>query len=75
MQQANGGQYIGAFTDGKKIFEEEVAQGNIRSQGFDLNGIWAPFYTHHKVMAGLRDSYRVLEMKRRWMLKRSLLTI
>ena len=60
IQEANGGEYLGAFTDGKKIFEEEIAQGNIRSQGFDLNGIWAPFYTHHKVMAGLRDAYRLL---------------
>jgi DUF1680 family protein len=42
-----------------KIFEEEVAKGNIRSQGFDLNGIWSPFYTHHKVLAGLRDAYQL----------------
>jgi DUF1680 family protein len=60
VQEANGGQYMGAFTGGKKIFEQQVAKGNIRSQGFDLNGIWAPFYTHHKVMAGLRDVYRLL---------------
>lgn len=60
IQQANGGEYLGAFSNGKKIFEEEIASGEIRSQGFDLNGIWAPFYTHHKVMAGLRDSYRLL---------------
>ncbi len=60
VQRANGGGYIGAFSNGKKIFEEEVAKGDIRSQGFDLNGIWSPFYTHHKVMAGLRDTYRLL---------------
>ncbi len=60
VQEANGGQYLGAFDNGKQIFEEEVARGDIRSQGFDLNGIWAPFYTHHKVMAGLRDAYRLL---------------
>jgi len=60
VQQANGGGYIGAFSNGKKIFEEEIARGEIRSQGFDLNGIWSPFYTHHKVMAGLRDAYRLL---------------
>ena len=58
-QQADGAGYIGAFDNGKRIFEEEVAVGNIRSQGFDLNGIWAPFYTHHKVLAGLRDAYRL----------------
>ena len=25
-----------------------------------MNGIWSPFYTHHKVLAGLRDVYRLL---------------
>lgn len=60
VQEANGDGYIGAFNNGKKIFEEEVANGEIRSSGFDLNGIWSPFYTYHKVMAGLRDAYRLL---------------
>ena len=59
VQQANGDGYLGAFKNGKKIFEEEIAKGNIRSQGFDLNGIWAPFYTHHKVLGGLRDAYHL----------------
>lgn len=61
VQEANGGQYLGAFDNGKRIFEEEVAKGEIRSQSFNLNGIWSPFYTHHKVMAGLRDVYRMLD--------------
>jgi uncharacterized protein len=52
-QQADPDGYIGAFANGKKIFTEEVAKGNIRSQGFDLNGIWAPFYTQHKILSGL----------------------
>ncbi len=64
VQRANGGQYLGAFDNGKAIFENEVAKGEIRSQGFDLNGIWAPFYTHHKVMAGLRDAYQLLGNQR-----------
>jgi len=59
LQEADGNGYIGAFTNGKKIFENEVTKGNIRSQGFDLNGIWSPFYTHHKVLAGLRDAYQL----------------
>lgn len=50
--------YLGAFPTGKMIFEEQVAKGNIRSSGFDLNGIWSPFYTVHKILAGLRDAYR-----------------
>src|SRR3989304_2264101 len=35
-QEADGKGYIGAFPDGKRILEEEVAKGNIRSAGFDL---------------------------------------
>lgn len=49
--------YIGAFPKGREIFVNEVSKGNIRSQGFDLNGIWSPFYTMHKILAGLRDTY------------------
>jgi uncharacterized protein len=59
IQDHDGNGYIGAIPKGKMIFETEVAKGNIRSQGFDLNGIWSPFYTHHKIMAGLRDAYRL----------------
>ena len=58
IQETSGTGYLGAFTNGRKIFEEQVAKGNIRSQGFDLNGIWSPFYTMHKILAGLRDVYR-----------------
>ena len=58
-QVADGDGYIGAFPNGKKILEEEVAKGNIKSEGFDLNGIWVPYYTQHKVMAGLRDAYHL----------------
>ena len=63
IQDANGNGYLGAFPKGKKILENEVAKGDIRSQGFDLNGIWAPFYTEHKMMAGLRDAYRLCQNK------------
>jgi len=58
-QSADTDGYICAIPNGKKILEEEVAKGDIRSQSFDLNGIWVPFYTQHKVMAGLRDAYRL----------------
>lgn len=56
-QEAGGNGYLGAFPDGKRILEEEVAKGDIRSQGFDLNGIWVPFYTQHKLLMGLLDAY------------------
>lgn len=55
-QDANGNGYVAAIPDGKRVFAE-LARGEIRSQGFDLNGCWVPWYTTHKVMAGLRDAY------------------
>ena len=61
LQDADEKGYIGAFPNGKKILEEQVSKGDIRSQGFDLNGIWVPFYTEHKMMAGLRDAYRLCQ--------------
>ncbi|MGV8094604.1 MAG: beta-L-arabinofuranosidase domain-containing protein [Mangrovibacterium sp.] len=63
-QQADGEGYIGAFPNGKKILEEEVAKGDIRSKGFDLNGIWVPYYTQHKVMMGLMDAYKLCGNKK-----------
>ncbi len=49
--------YLAAFPGGRKAFAE-IAKGDIRSSGFDLNGLWAPNYTFHKELAGLRDAYR-----------------
>lgn len=59
VQEAAGDGYIGAFPGGKRVFEEEVAKGVIRASSFDLNGIWAPWYTHHKILGGLRDAYHL----------------
>ena len=59
LQDTDGNGYIGAFPNGKKILRKRSAKGDIRSKGFDLNGIWVPFYTEHKMMAGLRDAYRL----------------
>jgi hypothetical protein len=63
VQDQRGTGYLGAITDahgrdGAEIFEQDIAAGNIRSGGFDLNGMWAPWYTLHKTFAGLRDAYR-----------------
>jgi DUF1680 family protein len=57
VQDAQGDGYLGALANGKEKFNE-VAQGNIRSGGFDLNGLWSPWYVLHKDFAGLRDAYR-----------------
>jgi DUF1680 family protein len=44
--------------DAESLFEQ-VAKGSIRSGGFDLNGMWSPWYVEHKLFAGLRDAYRM----------------
>jgi DUF1680 family protein len=48
--------YIGAIPREDSLWSE-VAAGKIRSHGFDLNGAWSPWYTVHKVMAGLLDAW------------------
>lgn len=45
------------LTDGKELFKR-LSEGEIRSGGFDLNGMWSPWYVLHKTYAGLRDAYR-----------------
>ena len=54
MLSMNG--YVGAVPREDSLWTE-VAAGNIRSHGFDLNGAWSPWYTVHKVMAGLLDAW------------------
>jgi DUF1680 family protein len=64
-QAANGDGYVGGCTrkrndqveDGKRIFPELI-QGDIRSAPFNLNGVWSPLYTVHKLLAGLLDAER-----------------
>ena len=46
----------GDLVDGKGRFEE-ITNGVIQSSGFDLNGMWSPWYVEHKIFAGLRDAY------------------
>ena len=55
-QRARKTGYVGAIPREDSVFLE-VSHGNIRSRGFDLNGAWSPWYTIHKVMAGLLDAY------------------
>jgi uncharacterized protein len=57
-QQAGGDGYVGAIPRGREVFAE-VSRGDIRSQGFDLNGSWVPWYTLHKQFAGLIDAYQL----------------
>jgi DUF1680 family protein len=57
VQDKQGDGYLGALANGKEQFIE-ISKGNIRSGGFDLNGLWSPWYVLHKTYAGLRDAYR-----------------
>jgi DUF1680 family protein len=70
IQDKQGDGYIGALmadsrqngkvtlVDGKQRFAD-LARGTIASGGFDLNGMWSPWYVEHKLFAGLRDAYRL----------------
>jgi uncharacterized protein len=59
-QKARKTGYVGAIPKEDSIFGN-VAKGEIKSSGFDLNGGWSPWYTVHKVMAGLVDAYLYCE--------------
>jgi uncharacterized protein len=59
-QAAHGDGYVAAIPNGRQVYAE-VAAGDIRSSGFDLNGCWVPNYTMHKLFAGLRDAYRLAD--------------
>lgn len=62
-QDAAGDGYVAGFTrrkdgkieDGRAIFPE-LARGEIRAAGFDLNGCWVPFYNWHKLYSGLFEA-------------------
>lgn len=62
IQDAQRDGYLGALMDNQgvdgKIRFQELCKGVIRSGGFDLNGLWSPWYVEHKLFAGLRDAYR-----------------
>ncbi|WP_447642545.1 MULTISPECIES: beta-L-arabinofuranosidase domain-containing protein [Chitinophagaceae] len=55
-QEARKTGYVGAIPKEDSIFGL-VQKGIVHSGGFDLNGGWSPWYTVHKVMAGLVDAY------------------
>ena len=57
VQDKNGDGYLGALEGLREAFAK-LSAGDIRSGGFDLNGLWSPWYTLHKTYAGLRDAYR-----------------
>jgi hypothetical protein len=62
VQDKHGDGYIGAQEDREgvagKTRYQDLANGVIRSGGFDLNGLWSPWYVQHKIFGGLRDACR-----------------
>jgi len=56
-QKAHRNGYVSGIPEGKRIFAE-VAAGDIKPANFGLNGGWVPWYTMHKLYAGLVDAYR-----------------
>ena len=55
--------FIGGLPDGDKALKK-VKAGIIKSSGFDLNGVWAPFYNIHKTLIGLYDAYTIVGNKK-----------
>jgi len=51
-QKAWGNGFVGGFPKSQEAFAQ-IKAGNIRSAGFDLNGIWVPWYNLHKLYMGL----------------------
>ena len=55
-QDARKTGYVGAIPGEDSLFDQ-IARGNIRA-GANLNDVWVPWYTLHKMLAGLVDAYR-----------------
>lgn len=41
---------------------DDLRAGRIDATPFELNGVWVPNYTLHKLFAGLRDAYRYVDL-------------
>ncbi|MEJ5170810.1 MAG: beta-L-arabinofuranosidase domain-containing protein [Fimbriimonadales bacterium] len=54
-QSARSDGYVGGVPESDRLWGE-IRRGVIRSQGFDLNGIWVPWYNLHKLFQGLIDA-------------------
>jgi DUF1680 family protein len=57
VQKAHKDGFVGGFPRAREVFAQ-IKAGDIRSAGFDLNGLWVPWYNIHKTMQGLIDAVR-----------------
>ena len=55
-QQAQGDGFVSAIPKGREAFEK-IRAGEVKAEPFNLNGIWVPWYTQHKLLAGLLDAH------------------
>ena len=56
-QGANGNGYVSAIPHGKEIFAQ-VARGELTNKSaFNFGNAWVPWYTMHKLFAGLIDAH------------------
>jgi DUF1680 family protein len=61
-QSKNGNGYVGGIPNGKKIWWQ-VSHGEIKANGFSVNGGWVPLYNIHKLFNGLYDAYAIGQIK------------
>ena len=56
VQDARGTGYVGGIP-GQEALWQEIRHGEVEGEAFHLNGVWVPWYTLHKLYAGLIDAY------------------
>ncbi|MFI8631917.1 beta-L-arabinofuranosidase domain-containing protein [Microbacterium sp. NPDC077663] len=54
-QLALGTGYVGGVPEGVALWDE-ISDGRVEAQSFDLDGRWAPLYNLHKTLTGLVDA-------------------
>ncbi len=47
---------LAGFPEASRVWSE-LTKGEVRSQPFNLNGIWVPWYNQHKLLDGLQAAY------------------
>ena len=55
-QKANGDGYLHTC---RRAVYESIRNHTFTTGGFDISKCWVPNYTLHKILAGLRDAYRI----------------
>ena len=55
-QDAHKDGMVAGFPQADRVWGE-IKKGEIRSQPFNLNGIWVPWYNEHKLLSGLAEAY------------------